>query len=145
MKICSVILIVFIFFSCNTQKQVVEHPIEQNREKECVLPKFSKTINYRSTVEKYKSIYKDTIIELESIRANSIEYKTIFNLKNSEHSLWIIIIQENISDSILIDCVSTTKWVESNFNIDKCEIIIDYENFDNNGLPNDGGTEIVNF
>ncbi|WP_152130341.1 hypothetical protein [Flagellimonas olearia] len=123
----------------------MDNPIEQVGGEECVLSKLTKTINYRSVIEKYKSIYKDTVIEFESFITNSSEYKTILDLKKSEHFLWIVTIKENVSDSTLIDCVSTVKWVESKFNLDECEIIMDYENFDSNGLPNNGGTEIVNF
>jgi len=145
MKICIRILIVYTFLGCGGPKQILENSVGQHKEKECVLPKLTKTLDYRSEIEKYKSKYKDTILELESVIADSVEYRTILDLKKSRHFLWIITIHEKESDSILIDCVSTTKWVESKFNIDKCEIIMDYENFDNNGLPKNGGTEIVNF
>jgi len=144
MKVFIKILIVFAFIGCKTQKTVVNEVSSEPKKESCVLQKLSKTLDYRSRIKSYKSIYQDTIIEFETIKINSKEYKTIFDLKGSDHYLWMITSKENESDSLLIDCVSTEKWVESNFLLDKCQIIIEYENFDDMGLPKVGGTEIIN-
>ena len=84
----------------------------------CVLDNLTKTINYKNEIRKYTSIYKDTIIEFEVFESDSVKYQTILELNKSERFLWLLANGKINTDSLLIDCVSTTKWVESKFRLE---------------------------
>lgn len=130
---------------CKTSKSTLDDPIKSNLEKNCALKSLTKTIDYKNEIKKYTSIYNDTIIQIESFETNTTEYRTVLNLQQSSKFLWLLAIQENQTDSLLIDCVSTTKWVESKFFLDNCEIELTTENFDTNGIAILGTTNRIKY
>ncbi|KQC31073.1 hypothetical protein [Flagellimonas eckloniae] len=139
------ILITITLVCCKTQKTVVEDTISKPFEVRCILKDLRKTTNYKNEITKYTSIYRDTIIELESVKTDSTEYKTMLDLQKSERFLWILAIRDNEIDSLLIDCVSKTKWVESNFLLDQCEIEMAITAYDNQGMAISGGTQKIKY
>ena len=137
------LIIVLVFSCCKTSKPIVEDIKNEQIIKECLLHNFTKTANYKNEIEQYISIYQDTIIELESVTTKTADYITLLELRSSERYLWIMSLSEDKIDSLLIDCVTPTKWIESTFVLDNCEIKMDIESFDKNGLPVSGRTDRI--
>jgi hypothetical protein len=131
------LLIILTLISCKSEpKKSVELRINADRieiyestksekEIECALLKLKKTMDYKNELKKYEGINGDTLIEIEKIRVGINNYRTVFEISEFEQNLWILIEKETKTDSILIqheDFVEYLFTVESEFDLDKCEI-----------------------
>lgn len=124
----------FIVLSCKTNKSVLveSKPI---KEVSCILNNLPKTIGHESNMESYTSIYKDTIFEIESLKYRMDKYTTIIQLNNFERFVWLLKENEQGIDTVLIHCLTPSKSIDSNFNLEDCEIEIDITEFDDDGNP----------
>lgn len=141
-------LIILILISCKTEpKKPIELRINSNgieihestiqkSKIDCALFELKKTVNYKNEIKKYVEFNRDTIIEIEQKKIGNINYRTVFYISDFEDNLWFIVEKENKTDSVLIhyeDYVEYLYVVESEFNINKCEIAISETEFSMDG------------
>lgn len=109
----------------------------------CVLSQLPKTANYKSEIEKYFKIYKDTVIQLESVEFGTYRYRTVFDLRRYEYFVWLIKSHKASEiDSILIDVLSPSKAVVSYFDLEYCSIESVVDEFHPDGAPKSSSTII---
>src|SRR5690606_39507856 len=94
-----------------------------------------RTTDYANQIEHYRSIYKDTIIEIESVQIGPHHYKSLLDLKKSERYIYLVSTKESAPDSLLIHCLTPLKSVDATFNWVHCEIELETSEFDKNGTP----------
>ncbi len=131
------LLIILTLISCKSEpKKPVELRVNSNgieihestkpqKEIECALSELKKTTDYKSELKKYAEINGDTLIEIEKKKIGINNYRTVFEISEFEQNLWLLIEKETETDSILIqheDFVEYLFTVESEFDLDKCEI-----------------------
>lgn len=110
----------------------------------CVFSKLPKTVNYCHEIKVLKEVYMDTVVQLESCTFKGTEYRTVFDLKKSSRFLWLIRETNTLkSDSILIECLTATKSVESYFDLERCEIEKTVSEFYANGNPKHDFTRLI--
>lgn len=151
------LFVVFLFACCKASEKGVKSTgevfFEKNQEiltktsgfnPRCVLSELPKTSNYKSEIEKYFKIYKDTIIQFERIEFEVSEYRTVFDLRRSEYFVWLIKSHKAAGiDSILIDALSPTKGVVSYFDLEDCTIENVVDEFHPDGAPKSGTTAVI--
>lgn len=135
------LLVLFIALaSCKANKVEVKNPQQVSLESQCVLSALPKTINYENEIEALSKDHKRKMIEIEALELDSVRYSTILNLKESSQYLWLI---KNNTDSILIQCIDSTRSVESVFDMDNCEIEIMETEFFSNGDPKVSRSKVI--
>jgi len=153
------LLIILTLISCKTEpKKPVKLGINSNgieihesttpeKEIDCVLSKLKKTVDYKNELKKYSEINGDTLIEIEKKKIGVNSYRTVFENRESEQYLWLLIEKESEVDSILIeykDYVEYLFTVESEFDLDKCQIKKIEKKFFMNGKLDKSETKIIN-
>lgn len=136
------ILLTIILASCKTSQPSVDIP-QTNEVTGCILNKLPKMVDYENQIEKYTSIYKDTIFEIESVDSQNYNYKTIIELGASKRYVWLLKTNGNNADSLLIHCVAPAKSVDTFFDLKNCEIELEINEYYENGNPSSGITSIL--
>jgi len=128
------VLLLFIN-SCKTPEPATKQVLQVNTTPGCILGCLPRTTDYANQIEHYRSIYKDTIIEIESVQIGPHHYKSLLDLKKSERYIYLVSTKESAPDSLLIHCLTPLKSVDATFNREHCEIELETSEFDKNGTP----------
>ena len=112
-------------FRMNSNGIEIQESTKHEKEIKCALSELKKTIDYKNELKKYAEINGYTTIEIEKKKIGINNYRTVFEISEFEQNLWLLIEKETKTDSILIqheDFVEYLFKVESEFDLDKCEI-----------------------
>ncbi|MFD1316724.1 hypothetical protein [Namhaeicola litoreus] len=96
--------------------------------KDCPLNELKRTVEYKKEIEKVRSLKKDTIVALESIKLNDIKYSSVMDIKENENHVWFIVESKTENDSILInysDYVEYFQEINTRFDLENCQLIIE--------------------
>lgn len=134
-------IIILTLISCKTEPKKTETEIN------CILSELTKTTDYKIELEKFAKINYDTLIEIEKIKVKNIYYKTIFDLKENENSLWLLRESPNKkTDSILLHYEDNVEYflkIDSEFDFENCEIKITEEVYYTDKKPEKSETKTI--
>lgn len=132
-----IILLLLLMVCCKSRRAVLENNVSKdlNPNFTCVLFNLPKTKNYRNEILELTKIYKDTLIQLENLKVERVIYNSTFELRASSHFLWLTKESKEKKDSILIHALSSTKSVETYFDVERCELENIVVEFHENGDP----------
>lgn len=131
-----ILTIIALLHNCKSQQNLVEKESLEVEIPHCLLNDLPLTTDYKNTIENYITIYKDTVIEIESTNHELSNYKTLLELKASERYLWLVRVKEAKIDSFLVHCISPSKSVDIRFDNEQCEIEREEIKYDyDNGEP----------
>jgi hypothetical protein len=134
-----------IVLGCKTIQPNRNQLSEAKENIDCVLSFLAKTQDYENQIDTYRSVYHDTIIEIESKDFGANQYKTILNLRSEEYYLWLLRIKYTNVDSLLIHCITASKSVDSDFDFENCKIQVETNEYDEIGNPILGKSEFIDF
>ncbi|MBC9797812.1 hypothetical protein [Sinomicrobium weinanense] len=145
-KFKKLLLLFITLASCKSNFVEVKNPEKINLKQQCPLISLKKTVNYTNEVDALSNEYKNEVIEIESTEVDSLKYDVILDLKESSQYLWLLKSDlERNTDSILIHCIDSTKGVESEFDIDNCQIEIMETEFYTTGEPKVSKSKTIQF
>ena len=151
------ILIILTVISCKTDpKKPVELRINSNgieihemTKLECDLTELKNTTDYKNELKKYTKINGDTLIEIEKKKIGINNYRTVFDLKENENSLWLLRESSNKkTDSILLHYEDNVEYflkIDSEFDFKNCEIKIKEEVYYNDSKPEKSEIKTIKF